>query len=410
MEKNLLIIYPHWPPSNLTGVHRPRLIANSIFKYGWHPVVLTVDSKYYEEQPDFDMIKTVRPEVEVIYTKAWKVPKPRIFGDIGIRGFKFLYKKALEIIDSRKIDFIWIPIPSFYTALLGRLLHDKTGVKYGIDYIDPWVRDISGRKNIRSVLSNLVARILEPYAIKKAALITGVAQEYFLPALDRTFGEDKRPETLAFPYGFDIYDHQQEPSEINLPWEGCGCRPFLYAGAFLPNSRYFFDVFFEALSEIKHDLGNIKLFFIGSGAYSPKEIALKYGVDGFVEEINQRYPYLQILKMLELSGGVMVIGSTEKHYTASKIFQSLLSKRPVFAIFHKESTTVQVLSEAHADNYLALYSPEISREELKARVLEKFYAFVKKQGTWQPDLDSLTKYSSAENARVFASKLDEIIR
>ena len=47
--KNMLIIYPHWPPSNLAGVHRARLISNFLPDFGWHPIVLTVKEIYYEE-------------------------------------------------------------------------------------------------------------------------------------------------------------------------------------------------------------------------------------------------------------------------------------------------------------------------------------------------------------------------
>ena len=47
--KTLLIIYPHWPPSNLVGVHRVRLLVNEMPAQGWKPIVLTVDPEDYEE-------------------------------------------------------------------------------------------------------------------------------------------------------------------------------------------------------------------------------------------------------------------------------------------------------------------------------------------------------------------------
>ena len=96
--KTILIIYPHWPPSNLAGVHRARLISNFLPDLGWHPIVLTVKPEYYEEKPDYDFVKTVSPKTEVIYTKARKIGKIRIIGDIGIRAFKYLKKEALKII------------------------------------------------------------------------------------------------------------------------------------------------------------------------------------------------------------------------------------------------------------------------------------------------------------------------
>ena len=406
--KNLLIIYPHWPPSNLTGVHRPRLIANFIEEFGWHPIVLTVKPEYYEEPHDWDMVKTVRDNVEVIKVRAWPVPKPRIFGDIGLRSFKFLYKKALEIIEEKEVKFVWIPIPSFYVAVLGRLIHQKIGVPYAIDYIDPWVRDIKGRRNLRAILSNQVARILEPYALKKVSLVTGVAEKYFLPALARTFKNSQYPPYLAFPYGFDPDDHKVSPSSLELPWQGCDCKPLIYAGAFLPNSKFFFEVFFEVLADMGEKLIGYKLFFIGSGSYSLRGMAKELGIERFVEEINRRFPYLQVLKMLEKSHGVMVIGSTEQHYTASKIFQALLSGRPVFAIFHHLSTTVEVLTQANADNFLVKYNPEQSKEQLKQQIWQKFEAFLQGDG-WSPDLSSLDKYSARTNAQLLAQKLDEIV-
>ena len=55
--KKILILYPHFPPSNLAGVHRPRLFAQHLPEFGWEPVILTVDEKYYEEAPDLNLVK-----------------------------------------------------------------------------------------------------------------------------------------------------------------------------------------------------------------------------------------------------------------------------------------------------------------------------------------------------------------
>ena len=68
--KKILIIYPHWPPANLAGVHRPRLLANFLEEFGWHPIILTILPKYYEGVPDPDFVRTVKPNIEVHYVKA----------------------------------------------------------------------------------------------------------------------------------------------------------------------------------------------------------------------------------------------------------------------------------------------------------------------------------------------------
>lgn len=414
--KNILIIYPHWPPSNLAGVHRARLISNFLHDFNCHPIILTVKPEYYEETPDPDITKTVNPKTEVVYTDARKVGKHRIIGDIGLRAFKYLKNEALRIISEREIDFIWIPIPSFYTAVLGRILYNKTQVPYGIDYIDPWVRNISNRKTIRSVLSNLAARILEPYAVKKAALISGVSQAYYQPVLDRNF-KNKPIEHVAMPYGFDPKDHQVKLENIKYPWDNYpDCKPIVYAGAFLPLSGYFTELLFRAIKELrKEEKINpaVKLFFVGTGNYTHKSIsqyAREAGISDTVIEIRQRFPFLHIQNFLSKARGVLIIGSTEKHYTASKTFQAILSGRPVFSVFHAESSALKIMHECRADQYSAAYDEEQSQTDPFNSIKSKFLAFAEQKGNWQPDYSALDKYSAKESTRKLVDAVEKTNR
>src|SRR5665647_600918 len=116
--KKILILYPHFPPSNLAGVHRPRLFAQHLPSFGWEPVVLTVHEKYYEEALDPNLEKLLPPTLRIEKVNAFRVTRPRLIGDIGLRAFFQLYKRAKQIIRSEKIDFLYITIPSFYTCLL----------------------------------------------------------------------------------------------------------------------------------------------------------------------------------------------------------------------------------------------------------------------------------------------------
>lgn len=415
--KNLLIIYPHWPPSNLAGVHRPRLVANYLSQWGWQPIVLTVDPEYYEEAPDLELLRTVSEQVQVVHVKARPVSKrTRFIGDIGLRAWSNLKKEALRLIEEKQIKFVWIPIPSFYMAILGRVLHNKTRVSYGIDYIDPWVRDISNRKNWRSVLSLKLAELLEPYAVKKASLITGVSENYYLPVLDRN-PSIRTIEHLAFPYGFDPNDHVIKLPNLSYPWQEEGVSmPFLYAGAFLPNSRFFIEILFKAVSAL-HRAGNwpkeAKLYFLGTGSYSGKTIqqyAKDAGIDTFVREKRERFPFLQVLNFLSAAHVVMVIGSTEKHYTASKTFQSILSTRPIFAMMHQESSAVSILEEARAADFTVRYGENMKDESLVNSTMEKLLPLVEEESSvvWKVNTEALDAYTSCENARKLAEKLNQV--
>jgi len=412
--KNILIIYPHWPPSNLAGVHRARLIANYLSEFEWHPVVLSVHPDCYEEPHDWDLLKTVSDKIEVHFVKAFKVRKPRIIGDIGLRSFFQLKQAALEIIKQKKIEFIWIPIPSFYIAILGRVLFNKTKIPYGIDYIDPWVRDISNRKNLRAILSNAIARLLEPYAIKKASLVSGVAEAYFKPAIERNFRKMK-PVQVAMPYGFDRNDHLIRIENIFYPWsEYKACKPYIYAGAFLPLSGLFINLLCKALRDLKNleilD-PDVRLFFIGTGNYNHKSIAEyaeEYGVNDIVIEIRDRFPFLHVLNFLSGAKGVLLIGSTEEHYTASKTFQSVLSGRPVFSILHYKSTAVEIFKKCKADAYLCEYEPDQGIEIFYENIKIIFSDFLDEKKVYEPDFNILENYSAKQSANSLIKAINSI--
>ena len=51
-RKNILIISPHFPPSNLASVHRSRIFAKHLPAFGWSPIILTIHEKFYEEELD----------------------------------------------------------------------------------------------------------------------------------------------------------------------------------------------------------------------------------------------------------------------------------------------------------------------------------------------------------------------
>ena len=58
--KKILIISPHFPPSNLAAVHRSRLFAQHLPAFGWEPIILTVHEKFYEERLDHNLEKLFR--------------------------------------------------------------------------------------------------------------------------------------------------------------------------------------------------------------------------------------------------------------------------------------------------------------------------------------------------------------
>ena len=85
--KKILIISPHYPPSNLAAVHRARLSAQHLPSFGWEPVILTAHEDYYEEKLDWELQKLIPESQHIEKVHAFRITKPRFVGDIGARAF-----------------------------------------------------------------------------------------------------------------------------------------------------------------------------------------------------------------------------------------------------------------------------------------------------------------------------------
>jgi hypothetical protein len=424
-QRRVLIITPYFPPSNLAAVHRSRLFARHLPAFGWEPVILTVDEKYYEEALDHNLSRLVPEQLVIERVKAFRVTRPRLIGDIGLRGFFQLYRGARRLITQRKIDFLYIPIPSFYMALLGRWLHAATGIKYGIDYIDPWVHRFPGSDRLfsRHWFSSKLSGLLEPIAVKKASLITGVAEGYY-------GGVQKRnPHLLntclfgAMPYGGEAEDHRKV-SELDLhPYlfsHKAGKIQLLYAGAMLPKAYAPLEAIFRSMQQSPAAIRDLEIHFIGTGkspndaeGYNIKPLAEKYGLwNTVIFEYPRRIPYLDVLVHLEAVDGVFILGSTEPHYTPSKVYQGVLSGKPLLAVLHRQSTAVAVITQTGAGIVLS-FDGDRELPVLQNRftgVFEEFLVFLEQFDKRAVNMDAFEQYSARNITAKLAELMEESIK
>lgn len=422
--KKILILYPHFPPSNLAGVHRPRLFAQHLPAFGWEPVILTVHEDYYEEAPDWNLVKLLPQNLRIEKVKAFKLTRPRLVGDIGLRAFFQLYRKAKQLIQNEGFDFLYIPIPSFYGALLGRWLHGSTGIRYGIDYIDPWVHAFPGAEKIfnRHWVSSNIAKLLEPIAVKKASLITGVAAGYYEAVLQRSPHLRTQAVIAAMPYGGEQKDHAWVANSRQVPYlfrKEAHIFKLVYAGAMLPKAYGVLAAIFAAIQQHRAIFHNIQFHFIGTGktpddaiGYNIKALAEKYELwQTVVFEYPKRIPYLDVLLHLNLADGIFILGSTEPHYTPSKTYQAVLSGKPILAILHEASSAASIIEQAGA-GMLLTFSGEVDVQKVEEEfvdTIQQFQSFVTNFDPAAVDASIFNAYSAKNVTGQLAHALDTII-
>jgi hypothetical protein len=136
------------------------------------------------------------------------------------------------------------------------------------------------------------------------------------------------------------------PDRINLS----------YVGAFLPRAEPLARQVMKALSELRRErpqlAARLRLNFVGTSNQPDGKmrlvtpIAESEGVSDLVVERPARVPFLEALGLLSSSDGLLLIGSDERHYTASKIYPALMSGTPFLSLFHRDSSAHQILSDA----------------------------------------------------------------
>ena len=401
-------------------MHRSRLFAQHLPEFGWDPIVVSVRPERYEERPDANLLKLLPDRLRVEHVGAMPTSPARIVGDVGIRGFVPMLRRILRIIDSEQVDFLYIPIPSFYAALLGPLVHRLRGVPYGIDYIDPWVYAPTGRENLKGKASLTLARLLEPTAVGRASLITGVAERYYRPVLERNPHLLRQAVTAAMPYGGEAVDHQRMRTLGIEPYLFRGGRArfrLVYAGALLPRAFEPLERMCAAIARDRDLYSDVEFCFIGTGTspddtkgYNVKATAERHGLwETVIREHPARIPYLDTLAHLEASDAVFVLGSTESHYTPSKVFQGILSGKPVLAVLHSASTACAVLRETNAGVVLEFDGEsDVARvEDAFGEVFRRFRAFAATYKPAQVDVSAFDPYTARSVTSILAAALDE---
>jgi hypothetical protein len=365
--RRVLMVSPHFPPDTSAGTHRVRLLAPHLPAAGWEPTVVTVDPSAYEGALDPDLAALVPSTVRIVRAPALSSERTRRLGlgDLGLRAWIGLKRTCEMLLASERFDALFITIYPTYPAMLGPLLKRRYRLPFVLDYQDPWVgawgRDVGGgpggTPDFKSRMTRALAARCEPYVVKAADGLTAVSSRTYQDVLNRVPGA--RPRICAeIPIGFDAADinHLRGAPRRNTWFRADDDRVHLcYVGTLLPTGFEVLRAFLGGLALLRERdqaaADRIRLHFFGtSNQRDPKSpervmpVAREMGVAQFVTEYPPRLDYLDALSVQTHADALLLLGSIEPHYTASKIFPALLSGRPMIALYHSASTVVQMLA------------------------------------------------------------------
>jgi glycosyltransferase involved in cell wall biosynthesis len=358
--KKLLIVSPHFCPVNAPDMHRVRLALPHLRALGWEPTVLAVHPDSVEGGVRDPLLeKTYPPDIRVIRVRGISPHLTRRFriGGLWLRCGRALRLAGERLLRSEKFHLVFFSTTQFAAFPLGPRWKRLFGVPYVLDYQDPWINDHYARTGqpppggrLKFALAQSFARRREPTVLRHAAGIISVSDAYG-PSLAANHPDFDASRVLVLPFGASARDLEiaraHPPAAPLIPF-GDGNLHLVYTGRGGDDMKTALTLLFRAFKRFLHErpaeAARVRFHFIGT-SYAPPPlgtetilpVARAEGVSAHVHEHCARVPYFEALHYLSRADAILAIGSDDPGYSASKIFPCILARRPLLALFHRDS-------------------------------------------------------------------------
>jgi hypothetical protein len=387
-------------------MQRVRMSLPYYKKSDWEAEVVAVSSEFTDMQTDELLLESIPSDIKVHYVKAINksFTSKLGLGSLALRSLWFYRKKVNKLLSENRFDLIYFSTTQFPVCVLGAYWKKRFNIPYVIDIQDPWHSEYYRDKPKEQQppkywFSYRLNKYLEPIAMKSVDGLISVSENYItdlknrypqiknIPAATITFGAFKPDIEIAAKNEFpDLLD----PTFKNIVYIGRGGMDM--HAAITP----VFKAFKKGLSATPDYYKTIRLYFIGT-SYAPTgqaeltimPLAKQFGVGDYVTEIPGRISYYHSLATLNKADALLLPGSDDPNYTASKIYPYLLLKKPVLNIFNSHSPALKVLEE-----YQASYTYSYDQTPDLGNKIAAFFESLSYNGPVQYDQQAEGKYSA----------------
>ena len=307
----------------------------------------------------------------------------------------------------------------FPVMSLGPVWRKQFGVPYVLDFQDPWLTDYYDNSDsgppggrIKYGVSKMIGKVLEPRVVRQAAHIVVVSPAY--PELFR----ERYPELNGKGFTVLPFAASERDCEIAANTKpdhgvfahGDGLVHWVYAGVVGSMMEKSIRAFFSALkSKLACDdqlAAQWRIYFVGtdyavgSRRKIAEPLAAEYGLSEIVHETTGRLPFLTTLKLLSDADALLVFGSNDPSYTASKIFPYILAQKPLLVVVHEQSSVADIVRQCRA-GVVVTFDQDDGIDNVAKRIAEHWL----KRSIANPNTDwqEFARYS----ARAMTSKLAE---
>ncbi|NBV13718.1 MAG: hypothetical protein EBS07_06585 [Sphingobacteriia bacterium] len=398
MPKQVLIISPYFPPDHTPDMHRIRMGLQYFRENGWEPIILAVDPLDSEASKDPYLLDTLPDNIKIIRVR---IPSPNLtrkigLGSIAIRALWPFFWQGIKLIRENKINLIYFSTTQFPIMILGKFWKLLFNIPYLLDFQDPWHSDHylklpPDQRPPKFWFSYHLNKWLEPLAVNSADGLIAVTQPY-LDTFNQRYPKTKNIPLAVIPFGASPADFESlKPTLLPdyfpaIPYKGS--IRIIYTGVVNQEMQPVIRWFLQALSTLNQDaLKSPEVWFIGTNYATGNAIKLKVKIleeaqnmGDHLIEITNRVPYLTAIQLQLHSDILLLCGTTDANYIASKLAPYLISKKPILAILHYQSSAVKYLAQESAARVIT-FDPQKVTTDLIVQIQKAYIELTQFVGT-----------------------------
>ena len=411
MKRVLMVAY-HFPPlAGSSGIQRTLRFVQQLPRFGWEPLVLSVDTRAYERTSD-DLISDV--PAGTIVERAFALDTARHLGIGGhyIAGWarpdrwvtwKFdAIRTGLRMIRAHRPAAIWSTYPIATAHLIGAELQRHSGLPWLADFRDPMAQD--GYPANPKVWQSFKA--IEQRAIEQSAYSL-----FTTPSAARTY-RARYPAAASrivkLENGFDeeSFDEVESSTDISHALNP-GAVTLLHSGIVYPSERDPTQLI-ASLGRMRRDgqipSGSLRLRFRAPVHDALlRRLAVQHGVDDLVETLPP-LPYRDALAEMMRADALLVMqGSNCNEQVPAKVYEYLRANRPILCLADPSGDTAAVMRDAGVAPIARLESVV----EIES-VIPEFIRSVANDSASRPTSEAVLGASRAQRTATLASLLDSV--
>ncbi len=357
MKKILMVAY-YFPPLGMGGTQRPAKFARYLPEFGWQPTVITVKPIAYwaQDQSQLDELKHVRiirtesldpQRMLARFNKSDTAGQDRQLAGRGVLNqfnkklvpfflipdSKILWKqgvihKVAQLLRQEHFDALYTTSPPHSVHLIGRILANRFGLKWIVDFRDSWAGGVVVHEPTK--IHRLCNQKLQQRALNSADKVIAVS-EGIARQLKKNFYASK---VHVITNGFDPADFPESEKSEKFTFCHCGSiTRFSHPDFFLQAVAKFF----KEYPKLKK---TVRFQFVGYDALGTfMETVERLQLSDVIEHLGYQ-PHHRALKYVVQAGALVLIARSHDnaHFIPGKVFEYIGARKPILAMSNVPDT------------------------------------------------------------------------